>query len=42
MHYKSGNIYEGDWVDNDKHGKGTMTWKTRNETYTGDWKVCAF
>ena len=42
MQYKSGNIYDGEWVENKKHGSGTMKWLTRNEEYTGEWRVSDF
>ncbi|MBZ3888348.1 Radial spoke head 10-like protein B [Sciurus carolinensis] len=36
--YKSGNIYEGQWEDNMRHGEGKMRWLTTNEEYTGSWE----
>ncbi|XP_015440645.1 radial spoke head 10 homolog B isoform X1 [Pteropus alecto] len=36
--YKSGNIYEGQWEDNMRHGEGRMRWLTTNEEYTGRWE----
>ncbi|XP_011912698.1 PREDICTED: LOW QUALITY PROTEIN: radial spoke head 10 homolog B-like [Cercocebus atys] len=36
--YKSGNIYEGQWEDNMRHGEGRMRWLTANEEYTGPWE----
>lgn len=36
--YKSGNIYEGQWEDNMRHGEGRMRWLTANEEYTGRWE----
>lgn len=36
--YKSGNIYEGQWENNMRHGEGTMKWLTTNEEYSGQWK----
>nr|KAF6447676.1 hypothetical protein HJG63_012058 [Rousettus aegyptiacus] len=36
--YKSGNIYEGQWEDNGRHGEGRMRWLTTNEEYTGRWE----
>jgi hypothetical protein len=39
MQYKSGNVYDGEWVENKKHGQGTMKWLTRQEEYTGEWRV---
>lgn len=35
--YKSGNIYEGQWANNVRHGEGRMRWLTTNEEYTGQW-----
>ncbi|XP_020820963.2 radial spoke head 10 homolog B [Phascolarctos cinereus] len=35
--YTSGNIYEGQWEDNMRHGEGRMRWLTTNEEYTGQW-----
>ncbi|XP_054549658.1 radial spoke head 10 homolog B isoform X2 [Talpa occidentalis] len=35
--YKSGNIYEGQWDNNMRHGEGRMRWLTSNEEYTGQW-----
>ncbi|XP_058425278.1 radial spoke head 10 homolog B-like [Diceros bicornis minor] len=36
--YKSGNIYEGQWENNMRHGQGRMRWLTTNEEYTGRWE----
>lgn len=36
--YKSGNIYEGQWENNVRHGEGRMRWLTTNEEYTGQWE----
>ena len=36
--YKSGNIYEGQWENNMRHGEGRMRWLTTNEEYTGQWE----
>lgn len=36
--YKSGNIYEGQWENNMRHGEGRMRWLTTNEEYTGHWE----
>jgi hypothetical protein len=33
----SGNVYEGEWRDDQRHGQGTMTWRSQGETYTGEW-----
>ncbi|GBG25695.1 Phosphatidylinositol 4-phosphate 5-kinase 5 [Hondaea fermentalgiana] len=35
--YPSGNVYEGQWKRNKRHGRGTLTW-TDGTTYTGDWR----
>eukprot|EP00795_Rhopilema_esculentum_P001293 gene1293-15680_t len=35
--YKSGNIYEGQWLNNMRHGKGKMHWFDRGEEYDGEW-----
>lgn len=37
MRYASGNTYTGDWVSNEKHGKGVMVWADHNESYEGEW-----
>ena len=36
--YPSGNIYEGMWVNDVRHGEGTMRWFDKNQTYTGTWE----
>ena len=36
MLYPSGNIYEGMWLNDKKCGLGIMTWKSVDETYTGN------
>ncbi|XP_062944363.1 radial spoke head 10 homolog B [Cynocephalus volans] len=36
--YKSGNIYEGQWEDNMRHGEGRMRWLSTSEEYTGQWE----
>ncbi|KAJ7410751.1 hypothetical protein WISP_106457 [Willisornis vidua] len=35
--YRSGNIYEGQWEKNVRHGHGRMMWLTANEEYIGQW-----
>uniref|UniRef100_A0A8D2KW10 Radial spoke head 10 homolog B n=1 Tax=Varanus komodoensis TaxID=61221 RepID=A0A8D2KW10_VARKO len=35
--YKSGNIYEGQWERDMRHGEGRMRWLTMNQEYTGKW-----
>ena len=37
LRYKSGNLYEGEWIWDRKVGKGTMHWYTLNQRYTGSW-----
>jgi len=37
MNYPEGDIYEGEFKDDKKHGKGTYTWNDGSK-YTGDWK----
>ena len=34
---RSGNVYDGDWVQGVRSGKGTMTWIKSNESYSGEW-----
>ena len=36
MHYKNGDIYNGEWQNGKRHGIGTMTSGSR--TYNGQWK----
>ena len=38
INWKSGNIFEGELVDNKLHGNGYMVWKDKNEKYTGRWE----
>ena len=33
-----GNIYEGMWVNDVRHGEGTMRWFDKNQTYAGTWE----
>ncbi|XP_066496979.1 radial spoke head 10 homolog B-like [Tiliqua scincoides] len=35
--YKSGNIYEGQWERDMRHGEGRMRWLISNQEYTGQW-----
>ena len=35
--YRSGNLYDGEWLCNLPHGKGRMEWRARTEVYTGNW-----
>ena len=37
MIYADGDIYEGNWEDDDKNGQGTMTYPDGN-VYQGEWK----
>ncbi len=39
--YVSGNIYEGDWVNDVRHGKGTFTY-ANGQTKTGYWQNDTF
>ena len=34
---RSGNVYEGEWHLNERHGRGTMHWWDRGECYSGEW-----
>ena len=36
--YASGNVYEGEFVENRKEGWGTMNWHDRGEVYMGEWR----
>ena len=40
MNYPDGNTYEGAWEQDQRSGKGKMTWKVDQGSteYTGDWK----
>lgn len=33
-----GNIYDGFWTNDNRHGVGIMRWLTTNEAYHGDWE----
>ena len=35
----SGNVYEGDFVRNMKHGHGTLNFKVSGDSYTGDFEM---
>ena len=37
MRYASGNVYDGEWADNVKSGKGVMVWSDLRERYEGEW-----
>ncbi|XP_075710881.1 MORN repeat-containing protein 3 isoform X3 [Rhinoderma darwinii] len=34
----NGDQYTGEWLNNQKHGKGTFVWKSTNSIYEGEWK----
>lgn len=34
---RSGNVYEGAWENDLRHGKGLMKWVSLREEYNGDW-----
>jgi hypothetical protein len=36
MTYTTGELYEGQWLNGAKHGKGTFTWPA-GHTWTGMW-----
>ena len=33
-----GDIYEGDWYCDNRHGKGSYTWKN-GDSYKGEWSM---
>ena len=35
--YPSGNLYEGQWKNNQRHGEGTMKWLHLKQEYSGTW-----
>jgi hypothetical protein len=37
MRYACGDLYEGEWLSDLRHGKGVMFWAETKEMYTGDW-----
>lgn len=38
MNYANGNVYDGEWVDGNKHGKGKIIMTYANkEIYDGQW-----
>lgn len=37
MYWASGEQYAGEWLDNKKHGKGTMVYKN-GDKYEGEWE----
>ena len=36
MLYKDGSLYEGDWVNNKRHGSGRLIY-INGDCYEGDW-----
>lgn len=38
MKYNSGNVYDGEWLNDKKNGNGVMNWFTENQKYEGEWK----
>jgi len=42
MIYSNGDIYEGEWKDDQKHGRGTQSYWDDSGSYTGGWRnnVC--
>ncbi|XP_054613083.1 MORN repeat-containing protein 3 [Dunckerocampus dactyliophorus] len=34
----NGDEYTGEWLNNNKHGRGTQVWKTSGAIYNGEWK----
>ena len=44
MYYNNGDIYEGDWKNDEKEGKGTEYYNRddqfKGDKYVGDWKNC--
>ena len=37
MVYPNGDIYEGEWVENDMQGEGTYTYKKTGDIFVGSW-----
>jgi len=37
LSYPSGNVYEGQWRNNVRHGEGTMRWVQLDQQYSGQW-----
>jgi hypothetical protein len=37
MVYPSGDVYEGEWLDNKMHGEGSYTYKKTGDIYSGSW-----
>ena len=38
MIYANKDVYEGNWADNEPHGKGVMTYEKTKNVYDGGWK----
>jgi hypothetical protein len=36
--YSNGNKYEGQWMEDKKHGHGIYTYLLTGERYEGDWR----
>lgn len=36
--YPSGNLYEGQWKNNARHGEGRMRWLQLGQQYNGSWQ----
>jgi len=34
----NGNVYDGEWARDRKHGKGKYVYFSTDETYEGDWR----
>jgi len=37
MRFEDGNEYEGDWVNNQKHGRGVLNY-VNGDKYDGEWR----
>lgn len=35
--FKNGDVYEGEWIKNKKHGKGIYSYFTTGIVYEGEW-----
>ena len=40
--YNNGSVYDGEWMDDQKHGQGTYTYPDGKTTYEGDFKYDKF
>lgn len=38
INFPNGDVYEGQCLNNVRHGEGTYTWKENSSTYAGEWK----